>query len=137
MDQIDQKILAALAGDARISFAQLGRQIGLSRTAVQDRVARLERRGIIRGYHARIGPDHSGLIDAVLFVQIAQRPCGPALDWLASLDGVTGVLSLAGDVDALVRCCVASPQALTALNDKIGASALITASRSHLVLARR
>ena len=42
MDHTDQKILAALARNARLSFAALGREIGLSRTAVQDRVGRLE-----------------------------------------------------------------------------------------------
>lgn len=122
---------------ARICFTQLGREIGLSRTAVQDRVARLEQRGAIRGYYADIGPDRGGTIEAVLFVEIARRPCGPVLDWLASLEGVSEVMSLAGDTDALVRCSLSSPAALTVLNDRIGASDLIRSSKAHLVLGRR
>lgn len=137
MDLTDQKILAALARNARMSFAALGREIGLSRTAVQDRVGRLEDRGVITGYHTEYDAEAAGLVRAVLFVTIAARPCELALAWLASLSGVEEVLSLSGEIDALVRCRVASPVALTALNDRIGTSELIASSVSSLILAER
>lgn len=50
IDPIDQRILAALRANARISHAQLGEIVRLSRTAVRQRVERLERDGRIRGY---------------------------------------------------------------------------------------
>ncbi|KKK96439.1 hypothetical protein LCGC14_2662770, partial [marine sediment metagenome] len=71
-----------------MSFAALGREIGLSRTAVQDRVAKLEIEGIITGYFTDYSLGQSGLISAVLFIKISTRPCDRALDWLASLKGV-------------------------------------------------
>ncbi len=137
MDHTDQKILAALARNARLSFAALGREIGLSRTAVQDRVGRLEQSGVITGYVTEYNAEAAGLVSAVLFVRIAARPCDPALTWLASLSGVEEVLSISGEIDALVRCRVPNPAALTALNDKIGANAMIFSVLSSLVLARR
>jgi DNA-binding Lrp family transcriptional regulator len=120
-----------------MSFAALGREIGLSRTAVQDRVTRLETAGIIRSYDANFSIQEAGMISALLFIKIAVRPCDQALEWLASLEGVHEVLSLSGNIDAVARCVVASTNDLTALNDKIGASQLIASSTSSLVLARR
>lgn len=137
MDYTDRKILAALGRNARMSFAALGREIGLSRTAVQDRVGRLEQSGVITGYVTEYNAEAAGLVRAVLFVKIAARPCDPALAWLAALVGVEEVLSLSGEIDAVVHCRVASPAALATLNDKIGASDLIASSLSSLVLAQR
>lgn len=137
LDKTDKRILAALAGNARISFAALGREIGLSRTAVQDRVAKLEHSGVIQGYQASISETHTELVRAMLFVRIASRPCSPALTWLASLEGVHEVFSLAGDIDAILKCAVPSPQALAALNDRIGSSDLILSSQAQIILSRR
>ena len=134
MDQTDRRILAILEKDARISVAEIGRRIALSRPAVQERIAKLEVSGVITGYHAQICATDDDLIRAVLFVQIAVRPCDPALTWLASLEGVEDVASLSGDVDALVRVVVPDLNALTRLNDRIGASDLIASSRSSVVL---
>ncbi|KPB00820.1 Lrp/AsnC family transcriptional regulator [Ahrensia marina] len=137
MDRTDKRILGLLGKNARMSFAALGREIGLSRTAVQDRVNRLETTGIIRSYDTNFSIHDAGMISALLFIKIAVRPCDQALEWLASLEDVHEVLSLSGEIDAVARCVVASTNDLTALNDKIGASQFIASSTSSLVLARR
>lgn len=134
LDQMDKRILAVLEGNARTSAAEIGRRIGLSRTAVQDRLSKLETSGIIGGYRVVISDAEGDLIRAALFVKIAVRPCEPALNWIASLNGVQEVVSLSGDIDALVRCAVPDVAALTALNDKIGQSELITSSNSSVIL---
>ena len=54
LDDVNWRILQALQADARIPFAELGRQVGLSAPAVTERVRRLEDAGIISGYHAEI-----------------------------------------------------------------------------------
>ncbi len=89
---------------------------------------------MISGYRVQVSDAQDGLIRAVLFVKIAVRPCDRALNWMASLEGVQEVASLSGDVDAIVTCAVPDAAALTALNDKMGASDLITSSTSSLVL---
>lgn len=134
MDHTDRRILAVLEGNARTSAAEIGRQIGLSRTAVQDRVSKLEASGVICGYRVQVAATWDDLIRAVLFVKISARPCDPALNWMASLEGVQEVISLSGELDALVRCTVPDVAALTVLNDKIGANALIASSSSSVVL---
>ena len=134
MDQTDKRILAVLEGNARTNATEIGRQIGLSRTAVQDRISKLEESGVISGYRVQVLEAQDNLIRAILFVKIAVRPCEQALDWMASLEGVQEVISLTGEIDAIARCAVPDVAAMTALNDRIGASDLITTSSSSIVL---
>ena len=69
LDKIDQKILRILQEEGRISFTELGERVGLSTTPCTERVRRLERDGVITGYHARLDPHlvGSGLL---VFVEI-------------------------------------------------------------------
>lgn len=66
---MDWRILGELQADGRVSLAALGRRVALSPTGVADRVRRLERAGVIRGYRAEIDPEALGLPVAA-FVQI-------------------------------------------------------------------
>lgn len=57
-DRIDRHILRILQEEGRISFTELGERVGLSTTPCTERVRRLERDGVITGYHARLDPQH-------------------------------------------------------------------------------
>lgn len=61
MDEIDKGIITELQQDARTSFAELGRRVGLTTPAVIERVRKLEDAGIITGYRAVIDPAKVGL----------------------------------------------------------------------------
>lgn len=61
LDPLGWKMLIELQKDARISFAELGRRVGLTTPAVALRVHRMEEEGIIRAYRAEISPSHVGL----------------------------------------------------------------------------
>ncbi len=69
LDTIDRNIIRVLQKDGRITFAELSRQVGLSATPCVERIKRLEKEGVIRGYTALINPHYlqAGL---VVFVQI-------------------------------------------------------------------
>lgn len=56
IDALDLRILTELQADARVSFAELGRRVGLSAPAVADRVRQLEESGVITGYRAEVDP---------------------------------------------------------------------------------
>ncbi|MCB9076676.1 MAG: Lrp/AsnC family transcriptional regulator [Anaerolineaceae bacterium] len=70
LDQVGWQIISALQQDARLSFAELGRRIGLSLPAVAERVRRLEEAGIITGYRAEIDPGKIGLTMTV-FIRLS------------------------------------------------------------------
>ncbi|MBT6264593.1 MAG: AsnC family transcriptional regulator, partial [Halieaceae bacterium] len=56
LSRIDRKILRCLQQNARLSFAELGRQVGLTTTPCKERVKRLEREGVIQHYQAVLDP---------------------------------------------------------------------------------
>lgn len=60
LDDIGLKILRELQTNARISFSEIGRRVGLSSPAVAERVYKMEDTGIIKGYHAQLNPDYFG-----------------------------------------------------------------------------
>lgn len=72
IDKTDRKILTLLQQNARISMTELAEKVGLSTTPVTERVKRLEREGIISGYHARLNPQALGQ-NLMVFVEIKLR----------------------------------------------------------------
>ncbi len=74
VDETARRILQELQRDGRLSLAELGRRVGLSPPAVAERVSRLERDGVITGYHARIDPRALGFaLGVVMRVRPAPR----------------------------------------------------------------
>jgi Lrp/AsnC family leucine-responsive transcriptional regulator len=73
VDSIDRLLLAAVQENARESYAELGRRVGLTPPAVAERLRRLEGKGIIAGYHARIDLKKAGY-DIVAFVRLSSAP---------------------------------------------------------------
>ncbi len=69
LSRTDRKLLRLLQDDARASFVDMARQVGLSPTPCKERIRRMEREGVIRGYKAILDPEY---LDAglVVFVQI-------------------------------------------------------------------
>src|SRR5262249_50624898 len=76
LDGLDWRLLQALQRDARASYAELGRIVGLSPPAVAERVKRLEDAGVIQGYRAIIDPAKVGLgITAVVRMRCPGEVC--------------------------------------------------------------
>ena len=59
IDEKDNEIISLLLKDARMSYSDIGKKVGLSRTAVKNRISTLEKNGIIGGYRAVINPQES------------------------------------------------------------------------------
>lgn len=128
MESTDQHILALLARDGRMSYTEIGRETKLSTSAAQQRVRRLEQRGVISGYHASIDPEALG---RTLMAFISIRPLDPSTDeatpsLLVRLPEITSCYSVAGDASYLLKVQVATTAELDALLTKIRQSANVT-----------
>ncbi|WP_344391539.1 Lrp/AsnC family transcriptional regulator, partial [Streptomyces vastus] len=110
MDAIDEKIIAELTRNARISHSELASKVLLSRNAVRQRIERLEREGHIAGYTiVRAGDDTSDVVSALVLVYRQDRMRGG--DVLAALKRIPEVVIceiLSGDFDIMVRLEAAS-----------------------------
>jgi Lrp/AsnC family leucine-responsive transcriptional regulator len=74
LDATNIRLLSELQADARLTLAELGRRVGLSSPAVAERLGRLERDGVIRGYHADVDPRALGYaLSAVIRIRPAPR----------------------------------------------------------------
>jgi Lrp/AsnC family leucine-responsive transcriptional regulator len=82
LDEANLRLLAEVQQDARLSFAELGRRVGLSSPAVAERLGRLEESGVITGYRAQIDPRAVGF---TLGVVIRIRPAPRELHKVAEL----------------------------------------------------
>jgi DNA-binding Lrp family transcriptional regulator len=104
-DEIDARILTELRINARISLAQLGERVLLSRNAVRQRIERLERDGYIRGYTIREPViDGASKVSAFLFIQRRDRVRGS--DVIAGLRAIPEVVVcdvVSGELDIVVR----------------------------------
>jgi Lrp/AsnC family transcriptional regulator, leucine-responsive regulatory protein len=110
LSRIDRKILRCLQHNARLSFAELARQVGLTTTPCKERVKRLERDGYICGYHARLDPTKLGR-GLVVFVQITlQRTAGNAFhEFTQAIQDVPEIEEcylVAGNFDYLIKARV-------------------------------
>jgi Lrp/AsnC family leucine-responsive transcriptional regulator len=116
MDKIDHHILTLLEDDARQSFAELGDQVGLSKTPCWQRVRELERTGVIRGYRAEINSAQLGL-QVEAFVQVTLSSVQHA-EFEAAVLGHPAVLqcfTTAGQADYLMHVLVAGIAELDSL----------------------
>ncbi|HXW87270.1 MAG TPA: Lrp/AsnC family transcriptional regulator [Streptosporangiaceae bacterium] len=128
MEEINATIVSLLARDGRMSFTELARRTGLSVSAAQQRVRRLEQRGVITGYGAAISAEGIGL-PLTAFVSI--KPFDPAApddapERLAHLSAIEACHSVAGDASYILKVRVASPGALEDLLQEIRAAANVS-----------
>jgi Lrp/AsnC family leucine-responsive transcriptional regulator len=107
LDKIDLHILSILQMDARLVMKDLAEQVGLSLTPCIERVRRMERDGVIAGYHARVNPQAMGL-QILVFVEITlHQKSEKAFDrFRRAMLGIPEVMEchlVSGDFDYLIK----------------------------------
>lgn len=136
IDEIDRRILMILQKNARTSNADIARSVHMAPSAVLERVRKLERRGIIAGYEARIDPAAVDLdLTAFTFVK-TDEPVG-AIDTgeqLAAVPGVQEVHYVAGTAAYLLKVRAPDTRALAQLLKVIGRLPTVRDTNSTVVL---
>jgi len=122
-DDTDLEILNILQQNARTSNAEIARRLGMAPSAILERVRKLEARGLVRGYEARIDPEAIGLpLLAFVFVRLDAPASETDLgERLARIAGVQEVHHIAGEDCVLVKIRTADAKSLgRLLRDDIG-----------------
>lgn len=137
IDDTDYRILELLQDNARIANAEIARQLGMAPSAILERIRKLEDRGVIEGYQARVNPEALGLtLTAFVFVRAEERIGGvTTAERLAGIPEVQEVHHVAGEDCFLVKVRTTGTRALgSLLRDRIGAIDTIRSTRSTIVL---
>ncbi|MGW4464648.1 Lrp/AsnC family transcriptional regulator [Micromonospora sp. NPDC004704] len=139
MDAIDLVLVDLLQTNARLSYAELARQVGLSAPAVHERVGKLEAGGVIRGYRAEVAPEEVGL-GVTALIGIVQDSGGDTDDVLATFREMPEIEScyfMAGVESFLLKARVGTIAELEQLIVRLNRTAGVASTRTGIALSTK
>ena len=137
LDAYDQKIVALLVEDARLSIADVSRKVNLSRSAVADRVKRLEETAYITGYHAKIRSGDSRQVSAYFEMTFSPLGCDLLPPYIAAIPEIKLAHSVSGDVDLIMWVEAESMARLNEIRESLDQWPNVKRVITHMVLAPR
>jgi len=138
MDDVDEHLLARLRENARAPVAELARGLGLSRTTVQSRLARLERTGVIAGYAVKLAAAYEqGRVQAFMLLTVEPKQAAAVTSALKRMPGVRRLQSVSGPFDMIATVEAAGVAEMDAVIDEIGAVKGVERTNTALVLSTK
>ncbi|MEH6589477.1 MAG: Lrp/AsnC family transcriptional regulator [Halioglobus sp.] len=138
LDTIDQKLLAMLRVNSRASTSALARDLGISRSTVQDRIRRLEKRRIIAGYTVRYHSDYGGrLLNAHVMIQVNPKRTSAVTTALETIGAIRTLQSVSGVYDMVALVEAASTEEMDKVLDQIGELPGVEKTATSVVLSTK
>ncbi len=138
IDTTDRQLIALLQANARESTANLARKLGVARTTVVARLARLEASGTVVGYTARLGSDAAGQgVQAFVGITVQPKAGREVVKKLGGLPELRQLASVSGEFDYMAVLQAETTMRLDALLDEIGEFDGVIKTTSSVVLALR
>ncbi|WP_187671348.1 Lrp/AsnC family transcriptional regulator [Zestomonas carbonaria] len=134
MDKFDRQILALLRADARTSVSQIAREVNLSRSAVSERIHRLEQDGVIQGYHAHIAEPGNGAVKAFLELFYKDNRCAEYVQLMRAFSEIRRCCGISGETDMLVYVEAPSMERLSEIRGEIERYPGIQKIKTHMVV---
>lgn len=137
MRDLDRKLLDLLTANAREPAASLARKLGLARSTVQERIARLEREGTIKGYTVKLGDETGTRIRAIVMIATdAKRSERTTLE-LKKMPEVRALAAVSGTYDLVATVEADTPARMDAALDRIGKAYGVARTVSSIVLSEK
>jgi DNA-binding Lrp family transcriptional regulator len=138
MRDTDTDLIALLRANAREPTASLARKLGLARSTVQERIARLERNGTIAGYTVRLSDSaDAGKLRAVVMISADPKQADRVTAELKKLPEVRTLSAVAGAYDLIAVVESDSASRIDALLDRIGRAPGVARTVSSIVLSEK
>ncbi|BAU72132.1 Lrp/AsnC family transcriptional regulator [Metapseudomonas furukawaii] len=136
LDEIDRQLIAALQINARESVATLARRLGIARTTVTSRLARLEKAQVITGYGVRLGQRVAdGGLQAYVGITVKPRSGREVLRRLTDMAEVQVLCTVSGEFDYVAWLRADSPERLDELLDLIGGVDGVEKTTTSIILS--
>ncbi len=138
MDDLDRQLVDLLTLNARTSTAALGRALGLSRSTVQDRIARLERQGVIAGYTVKLGgtAPRRG-VSALVMISVNAKLADRVVHALRKMPELTRLHSISGQYDLCATVATETHDAMDSALDAIGRLSGVERTMSSILLSTK
>ncbi|MFZ6675418.1 Lrp/AsnC family transcriptional regulator [Undibacterium sp. Rencai35W] len=120
IDNFDRKILQLLQQDARMSHAEIGRQVHLSQPAVSERIKRLESTQVIRSYRAEINPKALGY-QITAMIRLSTQQGRPYAQYVADCPEIIDCYTVTGEDGAVMRVLATDVEHLQAIINELNA----------------
>jgi len=134
----DQRLLLHLRQNARCSVSDLARALDLSRSTVQNRIAKLEASGVIRGYSVELGGECTTTqVEAHVSIKVFQKLTARTNAALEQISQVSQLYSVSGEYDLIAIVQAQSLEELSAVLDEIGNLEGVERTNSAVVLETR
>ncbi|QEI07623.1 Lrp/AsnC family transcriptional regulator [Pigmentiphaga aceris] len=138
LDDTDRHLLSLLQTNARESVATLARRLGVARTTIVARIARLERNGVVAGYGVRLGKAvQAASVRAYCSISVRPKTGIAVINALARLPEVEEVSAVSGAFDYLILLRCDDTEQLDALLDQIGLIEGVNVTQTSVVLSRK
>jgi Lrp/AsnC family leucine-responsive transcriptional regulator len=134
-DKFDQLIIKALQVDARQSVSAIADQVNLSRSAVSERLKRLEQSGEIRGYQVLLGNVTSSGVAAYFDIQHNSARCADVIPVLTAIPEIRRCHGISGETDLIVYVQADSVARLHQIREQLDAHPAIVRIKTHIVLS--
>ncbi|MEU1602448.1 Lrp/AsnC family transcriptional regulator [Micromonospora matsumotoense] len=139
MDAIDRSLVELLRGNARLSYAELARQVGLSAPAVHERVGKLESGGVIRAYRAEVEPEAIGLgVTALIgIVEDSGGDTDDVLETFRQMPEIESCYFMAGVESFLLKARVGTIAELEQLIVRLSRTPGVASTRTGIALSTK
>ncbi|HEX4860105.1 MAG TPA: Lrp/AsnC family transcriptional regulator [Rhizomicrobium sp.] len=137
MRDTDAKLVALLRANAREPTASLARKLGLARSTVQERIARLERDGVIKGYTVRLAEEGASTLRAVVMISTDPKQADRVAVELKKMPEVRSLAALSGSYDLVAMIETETPARIDALLDRIGRAPGVARTVSSIILSEK
>ena len=137
IDALDARLLALLREEPRLGLLEASRRLGVARGTVQARLAKLEARGVVRGFGPDVDPARLGYpVLAFVFLQIAQGRLKEAVSVLESTPEVLEATATSGPSDLLCRIVAQDTEHLQEIVNRLLSNNAIRRSTSYIALSQ-
>ena len=120
MDALNKKILQRLQANARQSHVEIGRQVGISSPAVNERIKKMEDAGIIKGYRTEVSPFECGYqLKAIITLRAFMGKLKPFLDKVKQFEDVVNCYRITGNENIVLEVVLANQKHLEQFIDEL------------------